>query len=168
MCAAKAARQKLRVYDVFDMLPPPSEQDGEDMRARYEEIVSGKAKGLDGGLYYLYEQDLRQVVEDNFACLGYPIARHNVELIKGKVQDTLAVDEPVAFANIDVDWYEPVMACLERIVPNLVPGGAVALRTYSSWSGCRKAANTYFERVDRQGLSFDVSLGHMVVTRVQP
>ncbi|NEK19478.1 TylF/MycF/NovP-related O-methyltransferase [Rhizobium leguminosarum] len=165
MCSAKSPQRPMRVYDLFEMLPPPSEHDGDDMKARYAEINAGEAVGLGGGQYYLYDDDLMATVTNNFARFGYPVESNNVQLIKGKVQDTLTVAEPVALANIDVDWYEPVSACLERVMPHLIVGGAVALHAYSDWSGCRKAADDYFSRAGREGLDFDLSAGHMLVTR---
>ena len=167
MCAAKSPQRAMRVYDLFEMLPPPSERDGDDMKARYAEITAGKAVGLDGGQYYLYEDDLLATVTNNFARYGYPVESNNIQLIKGKVQDTLTVAEPVALANIDVDWYEPVSVCLERVMPHLIVGGAVALRAYSDWSGCRKATDDYFSRAGREGLDFDFSAGHLLVTRTR-
>ena len=167
MCAMKSHERPLRIYDVFDMIPPPSEHDGEDMKRRYKEIASGKAVGLSGTRYYLYEDDMQAMVEGNFRRLGFPIGDHNVKLIKGKVQDTLVVDEPVALANIDVDWYEPVTACLERIMPHLIVGGSLAIRAYSDWSGSRKAVDAYFARTGRDGLAFDSSADHLLVTRVR-
>lgn len=166
MCAAKSPHRPMRVYDLFAMLPPPSEHDGDDMKARYAEIIAGKAVGLGGERYYLYEDDLMAMVTDNFARFGFPAGAHNVQFIKGKVQDTLSIDEPVALANIDVDWYEPVSACLERIMPHLIVGGAIALRAYSDWSGCKKATDDYFSRAGREGLNFDLSAGHLLVTRM--
>ena len=157
----------MRVYDLFEMLPPPSERDGDDMKARYAEITAGKAVGLGGGQYYLYEDDLLATVTNNFARYGYPVESNNIQLIKGKVQDTLTVAEPVALANIDVDWYEPVSACLERVMPHLIVDGAVAVRAYSDWSGAHKATDDYFSRAGREGLEFDSSAGHMFITRTR-
>lgn len=167
MCAMKSPKRPMRIYDVFDMIPPPTDKDGGDMKKRYAEIASGDATGLGGTKYYLYEQDLKAVVESNFKRLGFPIADHNVQLIKGKAQDTVVVNEPVAVANIDVDWYEPVTACLERIMPNLIVGGSVAVRAYLDWSGARQAVDDYFARNGRDGLVFDTSAGHMFITRVR-
>lgn len=167
MCATKSADRPMRVYDMFEMIPPPSEHDGDDMKARYQEILAGKAVGIDGGRYYLYEDDMQAMVTKNFQRYHYPLAQNHVQLIKGKVQDTLVVDEPVALANIDVDWYEPVSKCLERIAPRLIVGGAIALRAYSDWSGCRKASDDYFNSVDRAGFDFDVSAGHLLVTKTR-
>lgn len=167
MCAAKSPERPMRVYDLFEMLPPPSEHDGDDMKARYAEIAGKKAVGIDGGQYYLYEADLLATVTNNFARYGYPIEANNIQLIKGKAQDTVTVSEPVALANIDVDWYEPVTACLERVMPHLIVGGAVAVRAYSDWSGCRKATDDYFSGAGREGLDFDSSAGHLLITRTR-
>lgn len=88
-----------------------------------------------------------------------------MELIQGLLQERLSVDEPVAFAHIDVDWYEPVMACLQRIVPRLSVGGALILDDYNDWSGCRKAADEYFAQAS-PSLRMDNRHGSMKITRV--
>jgi len=80
------------------------------------------------------------------------------------VQDTLRVDEPVAFAHVDVDWYEPVKTCLERIVPRLSRGGALVLDDYNDWSGCRKATDEYFSRPS-PAYRMDNRHGVMTITR---
>ena len=156
----------MRVFDVFGMIPPSSERDGSDLKARYEEIASGQARGLGSDPHYAYERDLKGKVRSNFRDLGYPIEENNVSLIQGMVQDTLEVSGSVCLAHIDVDWYEPVMACLERIVPRLSPSGAVGLRAYSDWSGCRKAADEYFGRIGNAGFSRSIVAGQLFVQRV--
>ncbi|MGI9052503.1 MAG: TylF/MycF/NovP-related O-methyltransferase [Ilumatobacteraceae bacterium] len=165
MCATKSKGRPLDVYDVFGMIPPPSEQDGPDMQERYREIASGQAVALDGGRYYAYSDDLAAEVARTFAEHGYPIEENSVRLIKGKVQDTMAIDGPVCVGHIDVDWHDPVMHCLEQLTPHLVEGGSIVLRAYNDWSGCRSAAEEYFDRVGRSGFDFDDSAGHLVVTR---
>jgi O-methyltransferase len=154
LCSAKRRSRAMRVFDVFGMIPPPSSRDGADMQARYRDIASGSSAGLGGGRYYAYDEDLEAKVTENFRDLGYPIQEHGVSLVAGKVQDTLRVDGPVCLAHIDVDWYEPVAACLERIIPHLVPGGVVALRAYADWSGCRTATDEYLQREDPESRAF--------------
>ena len=51
MAAAKAAERPMKVYDVFGMIPPPTEQDGPDVHARYAKIAAGEAKGVGGDTY---------------------------------------------------------------------------------------------------------------------
>lgn len=163
ICAIKSQNRPLQVYDVFDMIPPPSEDDGEDVHQRYEIVKSGKSTGIGGKRYYGYEKDLYGKVVASFERMGYPPRQHQVSLIKGLVQDTLVGEEPVCLAHIDVDWYEPVWTCLERIVPRLTPDGVLVLDDYNDWSGCRKAVDEFFQRKGRDDFLFDSSAGHLVI-----
>lgn len=162
--AAKAIDRPFQIFDVFDMIPPPSEKDDADVHDRYKIIASGQSQGIGGDKYYGYLSDIQVRVTDNFEANGLPIAGNNVSMIKGLVQDTLRPDGPVSLAHIDVDWYEPVMTCLSRIEPNLVVGGSIVLDDYADWSGCRKAADEYFgDKRDR--FEFDSRPGSLVVTK---
>lgn len=165
MCAAKSPKRSEKIYDVFGMIPPPSAADGEDVQNRYETIRGGKSTGIGGDTYYGYLDDLKGRVAASFTDLGYPISENEVELHKGLVQDTLHADGAVALVHIDVDWYEPVKCCLSRLVPHLVVGGSVVLDDYHDWSGCRTAADEFFENCTKEGFRYDDSAGHMVVTR---
>lgn len=165
LCATKSRHRPLFVYDVFGELPPPSAKDGEDLRGRYAVIASGKAEESGGRRHYSYEPDLYEQVKNAFSELGHPVGERTVSLIQGPVQDTLEVSDSVCLAHIDVDWYEPVMACLERIVPKMSRRGAVVVHAYLDWSGSRKAVDEYFERVGRDEFVFDTSPGHLVVQR---
>jgi hypothetical protein len=148
MAAAKAPGRPMKVYDVFGMIPPPGEQDGPDVHERYARIAAGEARGVGGDTYYGYRDDLYQEVTDSFARLGVPVAEHNVELVQGLFEDTIELDEPVAFAHLDGDWYESTMTCLTRIAPLLVPGARIVLDDYYMWSGCRRAVDEYFDGRD--------------------
>jgi Macrocin-O-methyltransferase (TylF) len=149
MAAAKAPERPLKVYDVFGMIPPPSDQDGADVHERYAKITSGGARGPGGETYYGYRDDLYAEVAESFSRLGVPAQERSVELIKGLFEDTIEGDDPVALAHLDGDWYESTMTCLERIAPRLVPGGRIVLDDYYQWSGCRTAVDEYFK--DRDG-----------------
>jgi hypothetical protein len=153
MAAAKAPERPMKVYDVFGMIPPPSEHDGPDVHERYARITAGEAKGVGGDTYYGYRDDLYDEVTESFARLGVPAAEHNVELVRGLFEDTIVLEEPVAFAHLDGDWYESTMTCLERIAPRLVPGGRIVLDDYYAWSGCRTAVDEYF--ADRGGFRLE-------------
>jgi predicted O-methyltransferase YrrM len=148
MTAAKAPERPMKVYDVFGMIPPPSEHDGPDVHERYAKIAAGEAMGVGGDTYYGYRDDLYDEVTESFTRLGVPVAEHKVELVRGLFQDTIDLDEPVAFAHLDGDWYESTMTCLERIAPLLVHGGRIVLDDYFAWSGCRAAVDEYFSARD--------------------
>jgi hypothetical protein len=153
MAAAKSPTRPMKVYDVFGMIPPPTEHDGPDVHARYEKITGGEARGVGGDVYYGYRDDLYEEVTDSFARLGVPVGEHSVELIRGLFEDTIDLDEPVAVAHLDGDWYESTMTCLTRIAPLLVPGGRFVLDDYYQWSGCRAAVDEYFK--DRDGFRLE-------------
>jgi asparagine synthase (glutamine-hydrolysing) len=153
MAAAKDPGRPMKVYDVFGMIPPPTDQDGPDVHERYARITAGEARGVGGDTYYGYRDDLYEEVTESFTRLGVPAPDNGVELIRGLFEDTIELDEPVAVAHLDGDWYESTMTCLERIAPLLSPGGRIVLDDYYQWSGCRAAVDEYF--ADRGGYRFE-------------
>jgi asparagine synthase (glutamine-hydrolysing) len=149
IAAAKSSERPMSVYDVFDMIPPPTDKDGRDVHQRFEKIRTGRATGVGGEQYYGYRSDLLGEVRDSFTRLGVPPEENTVDFVKGLFQDTLAVDGPVAFAHLDGDWYDSTMTCLQRIAPFVSLGGRIVLDDYYAWSGCRRAVDEFFaERAD--------------------
>ena len=67
----------------------------------------------------------------------------NVRFVKGLYEDTLHVDEPVAFAHIDCDWYDSVKLCIDRLAPLMSVGGVMLFDDYNSFSGCRRAVDEW-------------------------
>ena len=143
MAAAKTVERPMKVYDVFGLIPPPTEKDGTDVHERYEIISRGESRGLAGDTYYGYRDDLYAEVTESFARLGVEVGAHNVELIRGLFADTISLDEPVALAHLDGDWYESTMTCLERIARcwcraagsfsmTITPGPVAALQSRST------------------------------------
>ena len=112
MASAKSRTRPFYVYDVFGMIPPPSENDGEDAHERFRLIETGQSDGIRGNKYYGYEDNLMDRVLDNLRRYRLPAEPHNIHLIKGLFEDTMTVTEPVAVAHIDGDWYDSVMTCL--------------------------------------------------------
>ena len=160
---AKKTEREFRLYDAFGMIPPPSEKDDADVHTRYEEIKSGKSKGIGGDTYYGYTENLQHVVAGNLTKHGLPPGGNNIKLIKGYFEDTLYVTEPVALAHIDCDWYASVMSCLLQIEPHLSPGGKLLFDDYYDWSGCRNAVDEYFS--DKTGYTFNRVGRKLHVTR---
>src|SRR6185369_17859702 len=88
--------------------------------------------------------DLYGEVTESFTRLGVPAEECNVELVQGLFEDTIELDEPVALAHLDGDWYASTMTCLTRIAPLLSVGGRLVIDDYDTWSGCRAAVEEYF------------------------
>ncbi len=162
--SVKTKERNLFVYDVFGMIPPPTEEDTQDVHERYQIIAAGKSQGIGGNKYYGYEEDLYEIVKLNLKRFAIEPEQQNVFLIKGLVQDTMKIDSPIAFAHVDVDWYDPVKVCLERIFPNLVAGGSIILDDYHDWGGCRKATDDYLQKIAGQFV-LDDSAGSMKITK---
>lgn len=153
MAAAKDPARPMRVYDVFGMIPEPSEADGADVVRRYDVITSGRSRGLGGDTYYGYREDLLGEVAESFRRHGVPPQEHAISLVQGLFEDTMHLDEPVALAHVDGDWYESTMTCLVRITPHLVEGGRIVIDDYYMWSGCRRAVDEFF--ADRDGFRIE-------------
>lgn len=144
LAAAKRPERRLLLYDVFGQIPPPSVLDGSKAQQRYAEIRTGAAKGIGDGIYYGYQANLLAQVQQRFGQLGFDPPTQNLHFVQGLYEETLVVEEPVALAHIDCDWYDSVKVCLERIVPHLAPGGVLVLDDYHQWPGCKLAVDEYF------------------------
>lgn len=162
MALAKSAEREIRVYDAFDMIPPPSEKDGPDVHKRYQRIKSGRSKGIGGDEYYGYRSDLLGEVTASFERFGLPVESSNITLVKGYFDETVHFDEPVAVAHLDGDWYESTITCLQRIEPHLVVGGRLIIDDYYKWSGCQRAVDEYF--AGREGFE-QVKLGRLHIIK---
>jgi asparagine synthase (glutamine-hydrolysing) len=136
----------LLLFDVFAMIPPPGEKDGEDAHARYAEINAGRSRGLGGDVYYGYVDNLLNVVKANLGRFGIDPDAQGISFFEGLFEETLHPEGPVALAHIDCDWYDSVRVCIDRIVPRLAPGGMLVFDDYSSYSGCRKAVDELMRR----------------------
>jgi len=145
IASAKNKSRKFFIYDVFGMIPPPSERDEQDVHNRYMQIASGKSVGLGDKTYYGYEKNLYDKVTQNFKRFGFELRENNVCLVKGLYEDTLKIESPVALAHIDCDWFDSVWVCLQRIEPYLISGGTLIIDDYYDWSGCKKAVDEYFK-----------------------
>ena len=143
VAALKPAGRPFDSYDVLGMIPAPTADDPPEVHARYQVIREGKATGIGGDTYYGYRDDLRDFVAAQLSAFGTPCDTHAIRLVPGLLQETLHVDAPVAFAHIDVDWYDPVRTALARILPWLSPGGSVVLDDYHDWGGCRRAVDEF-------------------------
>jgi asparagine synthase (glutamine-hydrolysing) len=164
--SVKNPARPLRIYDVFDMIPAPSQEDPPEVHDRYRTISEGTSPGIGGETYYGYRDNLYDLVCVNFEKFGIDLAARSVSLVKGLVQDTLKVDQPVAFAHIDVDWYAPVFTSLVRIFPHLSVGGSIILDDYYDWGGCRKATDRYLAEIN--GLvETDDTAGSLKITRIR-
>ena len=141
--AHRARERRFFGFDVFEMIPPPSERDGQDTHQRYEVIKNGQSSGIGGDRYYGYEENLYEKVVQNFQDFGLKVDDQQIILKKGLFEDTVRFAPPdlLSLAHIDCDWYDPVKFCMETVSPVLSVGGVIILDDYNDYGGCRDAAN---------------------------
>jgi hypothetical protein len=161
----KDIKRPFSVYDVFGMIPPPTEEDPQEVHNRYQTITTGKSGGIGGDKYYGYEENLYDKVYANFNSFEIEPKINNIQLIKGLLQHTMVIEAPVAFAHIDVDWYEPVKVSLERIFPYLSAGGCIVLDDYHDWGGCKKATDEFLATVPGQFILSDDRDGSVSIVK---
>jgi O-methyltransferase len=122
-----------KTLEIFEGLPPPTENDGSYEREHYY-------KGWCGGTV--------EKVEEIFCRLQFP--RERLHIIKGWFKDTFPRTVPsigqIALLHIDADWYDSVKICLETLYPKVSVGGYIVLDDYGTFSGCRKALHEYLDR----------------------
>ncbi len=117
IAAAKRPARPFEVYDTFGMIPPPTGKDGSDVQRRYEEISSGRSKGIKGATYYGYQANLLQTVNDTFHRYGVDPDRSHVRFNPGLFEDTLRIAAPVAFASTVIGTSRSA-----AVSPGLSPG----------------------------------------------
>jgi len=132
-------------YDVFGMIPPPSERDDDWAHRRYDTIRSGHSQGIGGEEYYGYIDNLFAMVVDNFRMFGFEPDGRVTVLHQGLFEETVRFEDgqSVALAHIDCDWHDPVAFCLETIYSRLSPGGYIVLDDYNDYGGCRHATDAF-------------------------
>ena len=145
----KRPERELRLYDVFEMLPPPSENDDAKSHAAYRYFLSGKVQGRVDRNYVSHAKDLLSFTRHNLQRAGIDPETEKIAFVKGLYQDTLKIGEPVAFAHVDCDWYDSVVLCIERLSDHISPKGIMLFDDYNSFAGCRRAVDEWLGRDPR-------------------
>jgi len=137
--------RKFLGFDVFSMIPSPSERDGEASHKRYDVIKSGKSAGIKGDPYYGYRDNLYDTVCENFTKFGMAVDGNRISLVKGLFDQTLPKVQPgaIAVAHIDCDWYDPVLCCLTYVFDLISVNGFIVLDDYNDYPGCKQAVNDF-------------------------
>jgi predicted O-methyltransferase YrrM len=141
----KRPQRELLLFDVFELLPPPSEKDGQDSSRVYEYFRRGQVQGAVDVNYVTNAKDLLSFARRNMMDVGIDPDAANIRFVKGLYQDTLRINQPVAFAHIDCDWYDSVVICIERVTDFISPEGVILFDDYHSFEGCRRAVDAWLK-----------------------
>ncbi len=143
LAKSKARDRELRLYDAFALPPPPGSRDDARSHVDYQDFLEGRALSPAEENYMLHRSDLLAFTRDNLRRVGVDPDAENIRFIKGVYDDTLEVDQPVAFAHIDCDWYDSVKLCIDRIANWVSPGGVMLFDDYSAYEGAAKAVDEW-------------------------
>jgi O-methyltransferase len=75
-------------------------------------------------------------------------------------------DDVIAFAHVDLDLHDPILAACEFIYPRLVPGGALIFDDYGypSTPGARRAIDAFF--AGRREVPIVLQTGQAIVAKI--
>ena len=134
--------REIYLYDTFEGMPPPSEEDVMFNGTKAEALLRKEAKQEDVGNCWCYAS--LATVQKHVMRTGYPETK--THFIKGKVEDTLPTTAPdkIALLRLDTDWYESTKHELEHLYPRLVDKGVLIIDDYGHWNGARRAVDEYF------------------------
>jgi O-methyltransferase len=137
------SNRKIVLFDSFEGLPEPTEEDGNEAKRYADGRAQGKLEAIDQCV-----GPLDTVKELFFEKLR--IEKEKVDIRKGWFQDTVPGSGPsigpIALLRLDGDWYDSTKVCLEGLYDNVVQGGYVVLDDYGYWEGCRKASDEFLAR----------------------
>jgi O-methyltransferase len=137
---AEGKTRRLRLYDTFEGMPPPTEV---DRAIKYGHVSAAEIlQNSDRSSAYWAIAQLDDV-RANLQSTGYPSPF--VQYIVGKVEDTIPkrLPEQIAILRLDTDWYESTKWELEHLYPLLAVGGILIIDDYGFWEGARKATDEY-------------------------
>lgn len=129
------------LYDTFEGMPKPTEEDGEGIKNRYELLKNGEYPGEKGWVYC----DIETVKRNVNSRTTYD--KNKIFYIKGMVEDTLPnnTHNKIAYLRLDTDLYSSTKIELEYLYPKLQPGAVLIVDDYGSkFQGCAKAVDEYF------------------------
>ena len=153
-----AADRHLHLFDTFEGMPPPGEEDRRLKGQSAEELMrSGPRPALVRAVADL--DDVRAGMEQT----GYPAEL--VHYHPGRVEDTIPGQAPerIALLRLDTDWYESTRHELDHLYDRVTPGGVVIIDDYDYWEGARKAVDEYLARTGAPLLLVPIDTGRIAV-----
>lgn len=134
--------RELYLYDTFEGMPPPTNEDRDYNGISAEAQLSTQEKGT--GVWC--EASLEDV-RGNMVSTGYPSDR--IHYVQGMVENTIPGTLPgkIALLRLDTDWYASTKHELEHLYPLLEPGGVLLIDDYGHWQGARQAVDEYFAKI---------------------
>lgn len=135
--------RNLYLYDTFEGMPPPSEDDKDFKGKTAKELMNDKSALKDKKNSVWCEAGLEEV-RANMQNTHYPSDK--IHYIKGKVEETIPQIAPnnIALLRLDTDWYESTYHELKHLYPLIEEKGILIQDDYGHWQGAKKATDDFF------------------------
>jgi O-methyltransferase len=138
LMAAGDTERHLHLFDTFEGMPPPSDEDVNFSGLPAEQELRESDKSSRVWAIATLDDVTRAV-----GSVGYPHQR--IRYVAGRVEDTIPRDAPerISLLRLDTDWYESTKHELVHLFPRLSAGGVLIIDDYGHWQGARKATDEY-------------------------
>jgi O-methyltransferase len=158
LTAAGDQSRDLYLYDTFEGMPPPTEDDVRWDGNRAADMLENKDRDS-----LVWAVASLEDVQDGFQGVPYPADR--IHYVQGKVEDTVPEQLPqqISILRLDTDWYESTAHELKHMYERLAPGGVLMLDDYGHWAGAKKATDEFIERTGEPLLLLRMSNGRVAV-----
>ena len=137
--------KELYLFDTFEGMPPPTENDVDIMGDTAERLLINSDKENSESVWC---QATLDIVKEALSSTGYP--NEKIHFVKGMVEKTIPNFAPdkIALLRLDTDWYNSTKHEMEYLFPRLSKDGVLIIDDYGHWRGARKAIDEYLENND--------------------
>lgn len=155
----------IHLYDTFAGMSKPCKRDVKFSSNATANEVMQKWEQLQKEEYNEWCYGSLTEVKINMERTKYP--KELIHYYLGDVtKDTPFIPEKIALLRIDVDFYEPTLAALEKFYPKLQKGGILIMDDFNCWVGAQKAWTEYVEKYELWDLSvFNIDKSAAFVTK---
>jgi hypothetical protein len=134
--------KKIWMFDSFEGLPEPTEEDGENAKIYAKNKNKGNLRSIKKCVGPL--EDVKAI----FKKLDLNWSQAVVK--RGWFQETLPNAnkelKEISLLRLDGDWYESTKICLDQLYTKVSKGGYIIIDDYYHWEGARKAIDEFLQK----------------------
>lgn len=140
----KAADRNLYLFDTFEGLPRPDENQDVDIWGN--RAIDGWIPKRTSEEASHWAEASENEVRANMQSTGYPDAQ--LYFVKGMVEETIPDQAPdkIALLRLDTDWHQSTKHEMEHLFERLSQHGILIIDDYGHFKGVRKAVDDFFHR----------------------
>jgi O-methyltransferase len=158
LAAHGSTDRELHLFDTFEGMPPPSEEDVRRGGRPAAELLATRPRS--SSIWAIADlEDVRAGMEQ----VDYPPER--IHYHPGMVEETIPAGAPerIALLRLDTDWYASTRHELEHLYDRVSPGGVVIIDDYDYWEGSRRAVDEFVAQTGARLLLAPMGSGRIAV-----